>query len=390
MTNPKPRLCHVITRLDPGGSADSTLQIVAGLHDRGYSVDLVCGAGGLLPEAFTAEFARKQIPITRIVRLVRPIRPLDDLAALIGLYRHFRRGKYDLVHTHTSKAGILGRIAARLAGVPRVVHMPHGHIFYGYFSAPVTAFFVFLERLVMPFTHALLSLTEKEKAEYLERRIGPAAKIHPVFSGVDLAPYLSGHRSRAEMRRELGLGDADFVIGTVARLVPIKNHMLLVRAAAKICPHIPEMRFVFVGDGELRELIESEIAHLGLSNRFTITSWRSDIPDLLSAFDIFAMTSKNEGLGRAFIEAQATGIPVIGPRIGGVPEVMADGRTGYLFAPEDEDDLADKIMRLYHAKDRLPDMARECRQWVDPRFSLQVMLDKVNAIYGELGIWAKA
>lgn len=380
----KLRVLHVITRLDLGGSAENTLLTVIGLDKTRYSVDLVCGPSDNPPSANEKRAADAGVTIARLPGLVRSISPLKDAAALFTLYRLVKRGRYDIVHTHTSKAGIPGRIAAKMAGVSLVVHTPHGHIFYGYFSGLLTKVFVLLERAVMKVTNAQITLTQHEKDDYLERGIGPSHRIHPIASGIELEPYLRAGDNRGKVRSELGLSDSDFAVGTVARLVPVKNHDLIVSAAALLKEKAPDIKFVFVGDGELRAPVQERVNTLGLTENVVFAGWRSDIPDVLSAFDLFAMCSKNEGMGRAFIEAQSVGLQVIGTRVGGVPEVLLEGETGFLVEPDDAEALARRILELYDKREMLPRAAAKCREWVNPRFGAQMMVERIDALYQQL------
>jgi glycosyltransferase involved in cell wall biosynthesis len=375
------KIAHIITRLDLGGSSENTLLTALGLAKMGHEVSIVCGMSENPPSENEVKAASAGIGIIRLPTFIRDISPLKDLATLAKLYRILRRGGFDLVHTHTSKAGILGRVAARWAGIRCIVHTPHGHIFYGYFSRPLSRFFIFLEWLTMFRTDALVTLTKREKEDYLNVGIGPASRIHPIFSGIELAPLLSAGDERAAIRAGFGLEESHFVCGTVARLVEVKNHSAIIHAAAQLKAHAAGLRFVFIGDGELRPALEALAQAEGVSGMFIFTGWRRDIPALLSAFDAFVMVSLNEGMGRAFVEAQAAGLPVIGSRVGGIPEVLIEDETGFLVDPNDSTTLAHFIERLYTDKGTLDRMAAACRSWVYPRFSDGVMVNAIETLY---------
>ena len=378
------RILHVITRLDVGGSAENTLLTVTGQAKRGHSVTLVAGVSGNPDSTNESRAIAAGVRILRHRRLVRNISPVDDLLALWDLFRHLRSNSYDIVHTHTSKAGVIGRIAAVLAGRRPVVHTPHGHIFYGYFSSALTKIFVWVERALMGPTSALITLSRKEKDDYLAQGIGPAARIEPVFSGIELTPFLDCTCDRTAVRAELGLGPDDFVACTVARLVSVKNHAMIVSAAAKLADSVPALRLVFVGDGELRMSLEEKARTLGIGGRIVFAGWRKDIARIICASDIFVMCSRNEGLGRAFVEAQACGVPAIGTRVGGVPEVLGEGETGYLVESGDINGLADRIEYLHNNRGELARLAANCKARVNPRFSAEVMVERIEGIYREL------
>ncbi|MBN2038028.1 MAG: glycosyltransferase family 4 protein [Chitinispirillaceae bacterium] len=378
------KVCHVITRLDLGGSAENTLLTAIGLRQRGHAVDLVCGKSENPASASEKQALGCGVRIVRMAELVRPISPIRDMLALVRLVIMMKRNRYDLLHTHTSKAGILGRIAGYIARVPLVVHTPHGHIFYGYFSGPLTTVFTWLERIVTVGTHALITLTGREKQDYLDRGIGRPERIHPVLSGIDLAPFLSLEPRRDECRAAIGLAPSHFIAGTVARLVPVKNHAMIVDAAALLKDRCPDIRYVFIGDGELREPLTARIRSLDLADRLVMLGWRNDIAECLSMFDLFVMCSRNEGMGRAFVEAQACGVPVIGSRVGGVAETIKEDITGFLVDPHNPEELADKLTRLYTDRALLARMAAACRPHVDPAFGKEVMVEKIDCLYRRL------
>ena len=374
------KVLHVITRLDLGGSAENTLLTAIGFAQRGYRVDIIAGQSDNPPSVNEKKAMECGVSIIRLKQMKRNPSIVSDAITLFLLYRYIRRNRYDLVHTHTSKAGILGRMAAKLADTRCIVHTPHGHIFYGYFSKVLTMVFVYLERFASTFTDAQITLTNREKSDYLQRNIGSADRFYPIYSGIELEQFLSPKCSRQEARKNLGLGLASFVAGTVARYVPVKNHHLIISAASRL-KHLTDIHFVFAGDGELHDELLAHVKDCGMQDCFHFIGWRNDIPDVLAAFDIFIMCSKNEGMGRAFVEAQAAGLPVIGTRVGGVAEVLDEGRTGYLVDPDDAEELADKIELLYSRKSHRAALSEACRKWVYPKFSVEIMVDEIEKVY---------
>lgn len=381
------RVLHVITRLDLGGSAENTLLTAIGLAERGHKVAIIAGSSNN-PPSHTEKFAlEKGVKIERLPALQRNISIVNDGLALFALYRHMKKGRYDCVHTHTSKAGILGRIAARLAGVPVIVHTPHGHIFYGYFSRILTKVFVVMERSIAPFTDCILALTNQEKKETLELGIGKAERMVSILSGIDLAPFCAvTKKRRAEVLAALGWSETDFVVGTVARLVTIKNHSAIIAAAGKIKDRCPAVRFLFVGDGELLDNLREQVSAAGIKGIVLFAGWkdREELLDLLPAFDAFVLCSINEGMGRAFIEAQAAGVPVIGSRVCGIPEVIQEGETGFCVPLNDIDALAEKITWMYNNRNKLAAMGEKGRAWAARQFSKEQMVEKIDAVYQDL------
>ena len=329
---------HVITRLTMGGSSENTVSTIEALERAGYASTLVVG-----PESEAPTVADARVRGCRLVEipwLARSVRPAHDVAAVLALVRLFRALRPPIVHTHTSKAGFVGRLAARLAGVPVVIHQPHGHIFYGYWGRARTGLFVALERLAARWTDALVALTPREVEEHVERGIGRAAQWAVVPSGVPTAALRAAAPSRAAARARLGLPAAAFVVAGVGRLVPIKGFDLLVDALPALVARVPSAHVLLIGDGEERAALEARAAALGVGERLRITGAVGDVSGLLPAADVLAAPSRNEGMGRVLVEAMAIGLPVVGTMVGGIPDVILDGECGRLVPPDDAAALA--------------------------------------------------
>jgi len=242
----------------------------------------------------------------------------------------------------------------------------------------------------------LITLTESGKREHLAVGIGPGTRITAIASGIELKPFLNNQTSKSEARQRLGINESRFVVGSIARLVSIKNHRVIVEAAPACVTQAPDILFVFVGDGPRRAELERRVAQLCLQRFFKFQGWRNDVEAILPAFDVFAMPSLNEGMGRAFVEAQACGIPVIGSRVGGVPDVIREGETGLLVDPAKSEELSTAILGLYGDAQRRTVMSRTCRDWVAPRFSAERMVERIDGLYrsllevasAPLGLWA--
>lgn len=375
---PSPRLLrvlHVITRLVVGGAQENTLLTVCGLRARGYEVELAAG-----PEAGPEGVLQvpEGIVFHRIPTLVREIRPLADLRALWDLYWLMARG-YDVVHTHTSKAGVLGRIAARLAGVPVVVHTPHGHVYHGYGGRVRSRLFVWVERLLARWTDVLVALTESERREHLAEKVGRAEQWCVIPSGVEIERY----RKPTPLRRsDLGLPEASFVVGCVARLVPVKGIEDAVTATAQLVDLTPPVHLVLVGDGPQRGALQKLAGQLGVRERVHFLGLRRDVPDLLPVFDILVLPSRNEGMGRVLVEAQAAGVPVVATRVGGVPDLVSEGQTGRLVPPGDPAALAAAIRSLAEDRAALTQMRDAARAHVAECLSAEAMVASLEAVYG--------
>ncbi len=339
-------ILHVITRLDRGGSSDCTLLQAIGSARRGHRVTLACGPS-VSPSPLLRE-ARLQagLRIVEIPPLRRAPSPLDDVRALISLVRLLRKGRFDIVHTHTSKAGVLGRIAALLASRPPVVHQPHGHLFYGYHGRIGTGLLILAERLLAPLARRQIVLSWRGAEEHLARGIGRPGQFTVVRSGIDLRPFRRAGERRASCRARLGLRPDDFVVGTLGRLEPIKGVEDLLRGFLLAAARHPSLRLLFGGDGPLKKRLLALARGAGVQERVTFTPAWVDAPDFLPALDLFALVSRNEGMGRALVEAMASGLPVIATNVGGMPEVLEEGRVGLLVPQGDPEAIARALARL--------------------------------------------
>ena len=329
---------HVITRLTLGGSAENTVATMVALDAAGYPGPLAVGVAE--SDAGSVDDARRRgVRLLDVPALGREV-GARDLTALVHLWRLMRARRPAIVHTHTSKAGFVGRLAARLAGVPAIIHQPHGHIFYGYYGAGRTAFYVALERLAARWTDRLVTLTERGTDEHLARGVGRRAQYRAVPSGVPTAALRAAAPSRAAARARLGLPAAAFVVAGVGRLVPIKGFDLLVDALPALVARVPSAHVLLIGDGEERAALEARAAALGVGERLRITGAVGDVSGLLPAADVLAAPSRNEGMGRVLVEAMAIGLPVVGTMVGGIPDVILDGECGRLVPPDDAAALA--------------------------------------------------
>jgi len=321
----------------------NTIDSASLLRDELFDSVLICGSEtGPEGDLFDEAAARGVAPVV-VPHLIRQICPVCDALALVELVRLMRRLRPSIVHTHTSKAGVLGRVAARLARVPVVVHTPHGHVFDGYFGRVGSALVVACERAVAPLADALVELTERSRYEHLARGIGKADRFYVVPSGVDSSRFNPDIYPVAAARQGLKLPAEAFVVGCFARLVPVKGVDVLLEAAGRLRQG-GNVTLLLVGDGPLRAELTARAGSLGVDARFL--GLREDVPELMAACDVVAVPSRNEGMGRAAVEAALMGLPVVASRVSGLSEVVEDGVTGLLVAPEDADGLARGLERL--------------------------------------------
>ena len=377
----KIKVLHIITRLDPGGSTINTLQTLARLDRSVYDVELVAGRT-LDPSGEAEAFIRQHgLYCLFVDELVRDIHLFKDIAAYVRLCGIIRRGKYDIVHTHSSKAGILGRWAAHACGVKKIIHTPHGHIFYGYFSKGMTRIFLGVERLSAQITTTLIALTEKGIEEHLALGVGRRAQWVAIPSGIDLSVFMFSEEVRQRAREDLGLAGHDFVFVSVARLEAIKNGRVLVEAFALLAHDHPEAKLIFVGNGPEGDFLRAQALRAGVADKVVFTGFRKDVSQILNAGDVFVMASMNEGMGRAVLEAMAVGLPVIVSRAGGLPSIVHDGREGFLVEPMNVRAWADAMRRMFVSQGLRQEMAAAARTQVGERFTLETMVRKIEEVY---------
>lgn len=379
MAGSRPRVVHLITRLDLGGAQQNTLYCVRH-HDRTrFEVGLLAGAGGRLD----AEAAAIPEADVRLVPWLRhPIAPVGDPLAILRLARRLRG--VDLVHTHSSKAGILGRAAARLAGVRAVVHTVHGWSFNDTQAAPVRAAFAALERAAARGTDRLICVSEADRARGLAAGIGTPEAYRLLRSGIEPERFVPAPGARERTRAALGAGVEDVIVLSVGNLKPQKAPLDFVAAAAAACAADRRLRFAFAGDGELRAAVERAIAERGLQARIALLGWRDDVADLLAASDVFVLTSRFEGLPRAALQAVAAGVPVVLTDTGGTAEIVRDGVSGLLTTPGRPDETAAAILRL--AADGLlrAHLADAASRRLGDAFDISRMVRDLEGIYDEL------
>jgi glycosyltransferase involved in cell wall biosynthesis len=335
---------HVITRLTLGGAGENTVASIVALAAGGYAGPLAVGVAA--SDACSVDDARRRgVTLLDVPALGREVGP-RDLAALAQLWRLMRRRRPAIVHTHTSKAGFVGRLAARLAGVPAIVHQPHGHIFYGYYGPRRTSMYVALERLAARWTDRIVTLTDRGTAEHLARGIGRPAQYRTVPSGVPTAALRAAAPTRSAARTRLHIPPDAFLIVGLGRLVRVKGFDLLVAALPAIAAAVPSTRVVLIGDGPERGALEAQADALGVRARLTVLGATPDVGVCLAAADVLAAPSRNEGMGRALVEAMALGVPVVGAEVGGIPAIVADRETGWLVPPGDAEALAEALIEL--------------------------------------------
>lgn len=377
------RIALVIARLNIGGPATHVIELAAGLPRDRFTVRLLSGRVGRGEAGMQYLAQQKGIQPEEIPSL-SPHLGFRDLPAFLHLRRIFREWRPDIVHTHTAKAGALGRAAARSANVPALVHTFHGHVLRGYFSPPAEAVFRIIERLLARSTDRIITLSPALKEDLARMRIAPAEKIDVIPLGMDLESLAASATRREELRRELGVTPGEPLVGIVGRLVPIKNHRLFLEAARSMVDSGTNARFLVVGDGELRGELESLSVTLGLSRHVHFLGWRREMAPVYAALDVLTLTSTNEGTPVTVIEAMAAGIPVVATAVGGVPDVVRNGENGWLVPPGNVEALQQAWRAALVRSAETDRMRDRARQEVTMRFGRGQMLTAISDLYTRL------
>jgi glycosyltransferase involved in cell wall biosynthesis len=375
------KIVHAIARLNLGGAALSLLELAAGQQARGDEVLVVAGTippGEASMESLADDLG---VPYLRMPALTRELSLSDDLRATAGLRRLLRARRPDVLHTHTSKAGATGRVAALASWPARpnaVVHTFHGHVLSGYFEGRRERAFRLIERGLAHATDRIIAVSEQVRDDLLRFRVARPEKIEVVHYGFDLDRRIAdAARSRGPKRTLLGAGDNDFVIGWAGRLSEIKRPLDLVRVAA----NVPQSVLVLAGDGELRPQVVRLAAELGLADRVRLLGYIEDLGAWYGAFDAFLLTSANEGAPVVAIEALAAGLPVVATRAGGTGTVVDDGETGYLAAIGDVDELARHLRELRDDPHLRRQLGEAGSARMRERFSAARMVEETQGVY---------
>lgn len=377
------KIVHAIARLNVGGAALSVVELAAEQRRRGHDVLVV--AGTIPPGEASMEHvaAELEVPYLRLAALTREVSPREDLAAVLALHRLLRRRRPDVLHTHTSKAGTTGRVAALLApGVPRaLVHTFHGHVLSGYFDPRRERIFRLIERGLARVTDRIVAVSEQVRDDLVHFRIAPASRISVVQYGFDLDARVGGAAAhRAEKRAIAGAADDAFVVGWAGRLAEIKRPLDLVRTIAEI----PGARLVIAGDGDLRPSVEALARELDVADRVAILGYVEDMGAWYGAFDAFLLTSANEGAPVVAIEALAAGVPVVATDAGGTRNVVDDGETGYLAPVGGVNLLASRLAQLRDDPELRAELGARGAERMRERFSTARMTDEIEDVYAQI------
>ncbi len=378
------RVLHPITRLIIGGAQENTM-LTADYHntDGRYQVDIVSGPQTGPEGSLIEEVRQRGIPLTIMPEIVREINPVKDGTAVLKLKQIMQEGGYQIVHTHSSKAGVLGRWAAHLADVPIIIHTVHGWSFHDRMSPAKRQMYVLLEKFAARFSQAMIVVSPQDIEKGLAQGIGRRQDYHLIRSGVELERFGHPQTPPAVIRQQLGIPADALVVGSVTRLSPQKAPLDLVAAFAHIYKKQPAAWFIIVGDGPLRPEVEADLAAADIADRVILTGLRRDIPELMAAFDVFVLSSLWEGLPRVLPQAMATGLPIVTTRADGSAEAVVDGENGFLVERGEPQALAQKILALLddgELRERMGENGR-ARAHI---FGARKMAQDIDALYQKL------
>jgi glycosyltransferase involved in cell wall biosynthesis len=380
------RVAIVITRLNIGGASPPVISLAVGLRARGHESVLAVGSPEPGEGSLEGEAARAGATVVKIPSLRRNPHVVRDACALARLVALFREFRPNVVATHMSKAGALGRVAARLTGVPVVVHTYHGKGFDVFPQGWRRSSVLWAERVLARLATGNIVVTAKQQEEFLHLRVSPPHRMRVIRLGLDLGPFFAASRQVGRLRRELGFDDDVLLAGVVARVVAIKGPHVFLGAAARLKERCPNVRFLVVGDGAFRPECEAMAKDLGLGGSVRFLGWRRDIPEVLSALDLVVLPTVMdfEGTPVALIEALAAGRAVVATDVGGVVDVIRPGQTGLLVPPNDPSALADAMQRLLGDPATRETLGRNGQQLVRGRYSRDRMIAETETYYREL------
>ena len=377
------KVVHIITRMILGGAQENTLLTLED-QQRDYGDDVTLLTGPALgPEGSLLERANaSQIKVRLVPALRRNLHPWRDWTSYRELVRALRELGPEVVHTHSSKAGILGRAAAKKLGIP-CVHTVHGSPFHPYQSRTAYHLYRLAETWAARRCEKLISVCDAMTDQYVRAGVAPREKFITVYSGMEVEPFLNPPRPRAEIRRELGFTDGQIVVGKIARLFELKGHADVIAAARQAVPQCPNLRFLFVGDGLLREELQREIASAGLSDHFVFTGLvpPQRVPELVGAMDIVVHASLREGLARVLPQGLIAGKPVVTYDVDGAREVAIPGETGYLLPPQSIDGMTQAILELARDPALRERLGLTGRARFTDQFRHQTMTRRLREIY---------
>ena len=372
----KIKILHVITHLPIGGAQDNTLYTVELLNKEKYDISLCCNLNGELVERAKNI---QSVKIFDIPFLCREVSPYKDIRAFIILYKLFKKENYTIIHTHSSKAGLLARLAAMLNKTPVVIHTIHGFAFNDFMNVFKKRFYIYIEKILAKWTNVLITVSNLNKKKIIDLNIANESKLKNIYSGIDLKLFTD--KKNNDFRKELNLKSRHILLGSVGRLSFQKDPITMINAFDIVVKRFSNAHLVLVGDGELRNDIIDRIDQLKLNDRVHLTGNKNSPWEIYHSLDLFIMSSIYEGLGRSITEALSCGVPVVCTSVEGVPEIVRDNKTGILVPPKDFIALADGVIKSLNNMEAAKKMTRKGRKFVNDNFDVNKMVRDIDALY---------
>ncbi|HPN30414.1 MAG TPA: glycosyltransferase family 4 protein [bacterium] len=374
------KIVHIITKLELGGAQLNAVYSVNYFAELGFDATLVFGSGGILDKSLI----NPKVKQFEIPELIRNINPFRDAAALIKLFIFLKKNKFDIIHTHSSKAGILGRFAAKLAGSKKIFHTVHGWGFTPNQNFLKRRLFIFLEKIAARFTDKIIVVAKDNILKGLDNNIGCENKYVLIRSGIDFKKFEMAYnldiQKKNKIKSGLGIKPGNITIIMTACFKPQKNPLEFVKIASILNNRFSNLNFILIGGGELKNVIEQEIKRFGLDNKITLTGWRKDVENFLISADIFCLTSLWEGLPRSILEAFACRLPVIASRVDGTPEVVIHNETGFLYECGDIESAVKYFEILIKDKTKRAEFGKAGFNLVNQEFSIEKMLNDLKLL----------
>ena len=381
MANSEIKVLQIITKFVVGGAQEHLIYLCDLLNKERCRVKVLSGAQTGPEGELIKEIEKRGIDLFILPELVREINPLKDLLALIQLTRYIKKERFDIVHTNSSKAGILGRLAAKLAGVPIVVHTVHGWGHHDEMGKLRKGFYIFLEKCAGKLTDKIITVSYLDTKKGLKNGIADSGKYITIRSGIDLSVFNPATIDVEHEKRKWGIPLTNNVVGSIMRFSKQKNPLDFVKMAAEIVEKSPKVSFLLVGDGSLKPQIESSILQFNLSEKVILTGVRNDVPQLLAVMDVFVLPSLWEGLPRVIPQAMAIGLPIVATEVGGILEAVKEGQNGFLVPPKDFHAMAHRVIQLLEDQNLAKKMGERGRKMVYPEFCVKQMVKSTESLY---------
>ncbi len=385
----KIKVAHIITRLIIGGAQENTLSTVIGLmKNPNYEVTLISGPE-IGPEGSLQDKAKEQgVNLLILSQLRRNLNPIRDIIGVFQLIIHFTKNRYDIIHTHSSKAGVMARISAFLTRSPVIIHTIHGLPFHPYQSNWRNVLYIFLERICAKISDKIITVSDTMRDKALEKNIGTKNLYTTIYSGMDIDSFANCMKHRKQIRRELKISPDELVIGKIARLFELKGHDFVVDCAKEILKHFPNTKFLFIGDGLLKNKLLEQISSLSMADNFIFTGLvpPEKIPIYISCMDILVHASLREGLARALPQAMAAGLPIVALDIDSAYEMAIDNKTGFLIPSGNKKMFIESVIKLLADKELRTTLGKNGKDMVIEKFKISFMVSKIKKLYEDLMI----